>query len=223
MPMALFAPNGRCIETNEAYAEMIGTTRDIVLTMNYKESESWRVSGLLEDCLAVVEANRPRRREAQITTTFGKNIWFDCQMIPIKLNGETHILVKVIDLTERKRLEAELRHLSFHDALTQLPNRRLLLDRLKHAMQLSRRHNSHFALLFLDLNKFKQLNDTHGHEVGDHMLIEVARRLPLVVRDTDTVARLGGDEFVVLLEDLGAERLRPTITLQQSSRKSYIP
>ena len=208
MPMALFAPNGQCIETNEAYAEIIGTTRDIVLTINYNESEPWRNSGLLEDCLAVMETNRPRRREAQITTTFGKNIWFDCQMIPIKLNGETHILVQVIDLTERKRLEAELRHLSFHDALTQLPNRRLLLDRLKHAMQLSRRHNSHFALLFLDLNKFKQLNDTYGHEVGDHMLIEVARRLLLVVRDTDTVARLGGDEFVVLLEDLGAEKAK---------------
>jgi diguanylate cyclase (GGDEF)-like protein len=106
-------------------------------------------------------------------------------------------------LTERKRLEDELRHLAFHDALTQLPNRRLLLDRLTQALHASKRQNSYGAVLFLDLNHFKQLNDTHGHAVGDLLLIEVAQRLRQVVRDQDTVARLGGDEFLVLLDGLG--------------------
>src|ERR1019366_7138655 len=86
---------------------------------------------------------------------------------------------------------------------TRLPNRRLLLDRLEQAMHTSKREDSRVALLFLDLNKFKELNDAHGHDVGDQLLIEVAHRLRRVVRDRDSVARLGGDEFVVLLEGLG--------------------
>jgi len=83
--------------------------------------------------------------------------------------------------------------------LTGLPNRRLLMDRLGQAININRRQNTHGALLFLDLNKFKGLNDSYGHEAGDFLLIEVARRLTQIVRESDTVARLGGDEFVVLL------------------------
>lgn len=107
------------------------------------------------------------------------------------------------DITHQKTLEAELRSLAFHDALTRLPNRRLLLDRLRHAQETSRRSQSYGAVLFIDLDHFKQLNDRYGHDVGDQMLVEVARRLRGVVREADTVARLGGDEFVVLCEQLG--------------------
>ncbi|MEW6505886.1 MAG: GGDEF domain-containing protein [Chloroflexota bacterium] len=124
--------------------------------------------------------------------------------------GEAHLLIRFIDLTERKRMEDELRHRAFHDSLTRLPNRRLLLDRMEQALRNSQRHNSHLAVLFLDLNKFKQLNDAYGHDVGDKMLIEVSMRLKQSVRDTDTVTRLGGDEFVVLLEGLGAEEEKAT-------------
>lgn len=109
------------------------------------------------------------------------------------------------DITERKRLEEELREHAFHDPLTQLPNRRLLLDRMEQAIYASKRQSSYVAVLYLDLNKFKQLNDTHGHDVGDKLLIEVAQRLKRTIRETDTVARLGGDEFVVLLEGLSAK------------------
>lgn len=131
----------------------------------------------------------------------------------------------VEDITERIRLEQELVKLAFNDALTGLPNRRLLLDRLKQAQYGSKRQNSYGAVLFLDLNKFKELNDAHGHEAGDQLLIEVARRLKLATRETDTVARLGGDEFVVLLGGLGddagkaaehaavaAEKIRQSLT-----------
>ncbi len=121
-------------------------------------------------------------------------------------NGEVYgICAIAADITERKRYEQELSQFAFNDSLTQLPNRRLLLDRLKQALLTSKRQNSYGALLFLDLNKFKQLNDSHGHEVGDLLLVEVAWRLRAAVRDTDTIARLGGDEFVVLLEGLGPE------------------
>jgi diguanylate cyclase (GGDEF)-like protein len=89
--------------------------------------------------------------------------------------------------------------------LTLLPNRRLLLDRLGQALLHGRRQHGHMAVLFLDLNKFKELNDAHGHDVGDRLLIEAADRLRTVVRGSDTVARFGGDEFVVLLEGLDAD------------------
>lgn len=109
------------------------------------------------------------------------------------------------DITAQLALEAEIRDLAFHDPLTRLPNRRLLLDRLHQAQQSSRRHRQWGAVIFLDLDRFKQLNDTHGHEVGDLYLVEIARRLKGVVRETDTVARLGGDEFVLLCTELGRD------------------
>ncbi|MBI3221985.1 MAG: EAL domain-containing protein [Nitrosomonadales bacterium] len=110
------------------------------------------------------------------------------------------------DVTERKLAEERIHHLAFYDALTLLPNRRLLTDRLRHAMATSHRSQEYAALLFIDLDNFKALNDTQGHNVGDLMLIEVTRRLQHCVRDVDTVARLGGDEFVVLLESLSNSR-----------------
>ena len=109
------------------------------------------------------------------------------------------------DISLQQAMAEELRQLAFHDALTRLPNRRLLLDRLLHAQQTSRRLGSHGALLFLDLDRFKQLNDKLGHEAGDQLLVTVARRLQAAVRETHTVARLGGDEFVLVCENLGAD------------------
>src|SRR5262249_43075517 len=96
--------------------------------------------------------------------------------------------------------------LAFYDALTGLPNRRLLLDRLNHAIAASARESSFGAMLLLDLDDFKTLNDTRGHDVGDQLLVEVARRLGRTLRETDSAARLGGDEFVVLLEALGKDQ-----------------
>jgi len=105
----------------------------------------------------------------------------------------------------RQQAENEIRQMAFYDHLTQLPNRRLLMDRLAQLQAVSLRHGRHSALLFLDLDGFKQLNDTHGHDQGDRLLQEVANRLKAGVREEDTVARLGGDEFVVMLSELGSE------------------
>ena len=106
------------------------------------------------------------------------------------------------DITERKRAEEEIKQLAFYDTLTQLPNRRLLLDRLQQAMVNSDRNKTHGALLFIDLDNFKTLNDTLGHDKGDLLLQQVASRIVSCVRESDTVARLGGDEFVVMLTGL---------------------
>lgn len=107
------------------------------------------------------------------------------------------------DITERKRNEEEIRNMAFYDALTQLPNRRLFLDRLRSALAASTRSGDFGALLFIDLDRFKVLNDALGHDYGDLLLIEVAERIKACVREIDTVARLGGDEFVVVVEDIG--------------------
>ena len=123
------------------------------------------------------------------------------------------------EITERKRLEDQVRQLAFHDPLTNLPNRRLLRDRLSQAMAASRRSACHGALMFLDLDEFKTLNDTHGHEAGDLLLLEVAGRLKNCVREVDTVSRFGGDEFVVLLAEMNADRAESHLHAQLIAEK----
>ena len=117
----------------------------------------------------------------------------------------THYVASFTDLSERKAAEESIRTLAFYDPLTRLPNRRLLVDRLERAMTVSERSRAHCALIFLDLDNFKFVNDTRGHAVGDALLIAAAERLRHCVRTSDTVTRQGGDEFVVLLEDLGTD------------------
>ncbi len=143
----------------------------------------------------------------------GKVVQRDQTGKPLRMVGT------LMDISKRKlaedelmatqaQLQASLReieHLAFHDVLTGLPNRRMLNDRLDTALASSQRNKTHGALLFLDLDKFKYLNDNYGHEVGDLLLQEVARRLQQCVRAVDTVARLGGDEFVVLIQGLSTD------------------
>jgi diguanylate cyclase (GGDEF)-like protein/PAS domain S-box-containing protein len=130
----------------------------------------------------------------------------------------THYVATLTDITRRKAAEDEIRHLAFYDPLTQLPNRRLLMDRLHQALAGSERTRHRGALLFIDLDQFKTLNDTLGHDKGDLLLQQVAQRLVACVREADTVARLGGDEFVVMLEDLSEsaeEALAQTRTIAE--------
>lgn len=114
-------------------------------------------------------------------------------------------LMSFIDITDRKKMEEQVRQLAFYDTLTRLPNRRLLSDRMAQAMAASKRNACHGALIFLDLDNFKPLNDMHGHDVGDLLLIEAADRLKSCVRQADTVARFGGDEFVLMITELDAD------------------
>lgn len=140
----------------------------------------------------------------------GKVVQFSPDGKPLRMVGT------LMDISKRKRVEGELlatqaelkstlkaiEHFAFHDTLTGLPNRRMLTDRLETALAASQRNQAHGALLFLDLDKFKALNDNFGHDVGDLMLQEVAQRLVHCIRAIDTVARLGGDEFVLLIQNL---------------------
>jgi len=134
----------------------------------------------------------------------------------------THYVASLTDITLRKAAEDEIKHLAFYDPLTQLPNRRLLLDRLQHALASCARSDRNGAILFIDLDNFKALNDTLGHDVGDQLLVQVAQRLSACVREGDTVARLGGDEFVVMLEDLGLNQQDPSVQAEVVGEKILI-
>ena len=137
----------------------------------------------------------------------GSEFPIDLSISVFILKGRRHAVGIIRDITARKAAEAEIKNLAFYDPLTQLPNRRLLMDRLKQALASSTRNGREGALLFLDLDNFKALNDTLGHDIGDQLLQQVAERLESCVREGDTVARLGGDEFVVMLEDLSEHAL----------------
>jgi diguanylate cyclase (GGDEF)-like protein/PAS domain S-box-containing protein len=128
--------------------------------------------------------------------------WLNISAVKDEDGVASHYVGIFTDISQRKAVEEQIEALSFFDPLTRLPNRRLLLDRLAQALYTSTRHSPKSALLFVDLDNFKTLNDTLGHHQGDMLLAQVAQRLKTCVRDGDTVARLGSDEFVVILEDL---------------------
>lgn len=168
------------------------------------EADRERMREQLRKCL---EGGGAYRSEHRMLRSDGRTIWVrdradvferDAQGQALQVIGST------AEITERKQMEAQVHQLAFYDALTRLPNRRLFHDRLNQAMTASKRTGFHGALMLLDLDNFKPLNDAHGHAAGDLLLLEVAQRLKSCVRDSDTVARLGGDEFVVILAELKA-------------------
>ena len=153
------------------------------------------------------------RIEARLLRFDGAVIDVEIEGSAIVYGGSQATQISIVDITERHRAAREIEQLAFYDPLTGLPNRRLLMDRLRRAVVSSGRHECRGSVLFLDLDHFKDLNDTLGHNMGDALLQEVARRLGAVVREGDTVARLGGDEFVVLLEGLSED---PTEAAEQT-------
>ena len=167
----------------------------------------------LANCMAsmaeVLQGGRPQHNiEYRIRHLDGSWRWHTTNSIPMRNESCEVIGCEGItsDITERKAEEGQVHQMAFYDVLTKLPNRRLLGDRMNQAMAASKRSACYGALMFIDLDNFKPLNDAHGHWVGDLMLIEVAKRLLSCVRRVDTVARFGGDEFVVLLGDLDRDK-----------------
>lgn len=139
--------------------------------------------------------------------------WFTMNVLPLGQGTRIGAVIAHTNITERKQMEEQVRQLAFYDPLTKLPNRRLLNDRLNQAMAVGKRSRRYGAVMILDLDNFKPLNDTHGHLAGDLLLIEVARRLTSCVRGMDTVARFGGDEFVVMLSELNTDK---AVSMSQS-------
>ena len=143
--------------------------------------------------------------EVAVAPDGSTSYWLSCKFPYIDSKGTRYIGGIAIDISERKSAEEKIENLAFYDSLTHLPNRRLLLDRLAHRLHNANRQQNLCALLFIDLDNFKTLNDTRGHNHGDTLLQQVAQRLSQSIRKGDTLARLGGDEFVLLLENLASD------------------
>lgn len=205
--------DGSIIDVNEAFSRITGYSRDDVLGCNPRILSSGRQdkeyyaamwAGLLDKNHWYGEIwNRRKTGE----------VYAEMQTISAVRDEQGHIRQYVAlfsDITERKQMEDQVRQLAFYDHLTKLPNRRLLNDRLRQSMATSKRSTCYGAVMVLDLDNFKSLNDTHGHLAGDMLLIEAARRLSSCVREMDTVARFGGDEFVVMLSNLSSDKTEST-------------
>ncbi len=199
---------GTILRVNRAFEQVTGYSTDEAIGKN---------PGILHSGRQDADFYRVMWRDIVDTGTWQGEIWNrrkDGEIYPewlvisaVKDNGgrTTHYVAAFSDITQRKKAEAQIRDLAFYDALTGLPNRRLLMDRAAHALAVSARNRTRGAIMLLDLDHFKTLNDSWGHDVGDQLLVQVAERLKGCVRERDTVARQGGDEFVILLEDLSPD------------------
>ncbi len=220
------APDGRFqfLYISETVREIYGgvsveeVLRDATCTLSLHHPDD--LPGFLASLMASARDLTPWRHEYRLRFADGTVTWLFGQAMPeaqsdggVVWNGVT------TDVTERKHAEEKIERLAFFDMLTGLPNRRLLMDRLQHALALGDRARRPGALLFIDLDNFKDLNDTQGHDVGDQLLKQVAIRLGECVRGADTVARLGGDEFVVMLEELSTEPSEAAALAESVARK----
>lgn len=197
---------GRILDVNDAYCQLSGYTREELLNMRISDVESKEPSGKMVQHIQEVATTGYARFETQHRRKDRQLLDIEVSVIYQHDTEGGHFFVFMHDSTARKQAEEKIRQLAFYDTLTQLPNRRLLNDRLAQAMAASKRSGRYGALMFLDLDNFKPLNDTHGHDVGDLLLIEVARRTSGCIRQVDTVARFGGDEFVVMLSELDVDK-----------------
>ncbi len=203
-PVATFiAQAGALRYVNTAMATLTGYRREELLRMSLADlvHPAHRDRLPLND-LAPVEGT-PDDGEILFTCKDGGGRWLALSTGYLEYEGRPALLVSAFDTTERRRVEEQVRDLAFQDPLTRLPNRRLFVDRLQLAVAQAHRTEQPLAVFFLDLDRFKSINDTLGHGVGDQLLIEVGRRLRESVREGDTVARLGGDEFILLLPGVG--------------------
>ncbi len=202
------APGPRLVFVNDAFERHTGYSRSEALGRSPRMLQGKRTQrSELDRIRAALDQAKPVRAELINYKKNGEAFWMELDIVPVEdfNRGLSHWVAVGRDVTARKLSEDEIEHLAFYDPLTQLPNRQLLMESLHTALSSSIKHDTVGALMFIDLDNFKVLNDTRGHAIGDLLLQQVAARLNNCVRLRDTVARLGGDEFVVLLEDLGSD------------------
>jgi len=198
-------PEGFIEYVNPKFTEVTGFTSAEVLGKNPRMLKSGRHNAeFYRELWETISGGRVWTNEMCNRTKSGEEIWELASIAPVNDFAGRHIYYVAVkeDITLRKRQEERIRHMALHDQLTDLPNRNLFMDRLTQAVARARRTGLKAALVYVDLDKFKPVNDELGHEAGDAVLVEVARRLRICIRDVDTAARLGGDEFVVVLQDV---------------------
>lgn len=194
---------GTFLEINDSYTPVMGWTRDELQGKTTRTFRIWRHEHDREEFVKKLnQFGVVKNLEAEFIAKDGHIVTALVSANLMELNGETCVLSVIRDITAQKEAQDLILHLSFSDSLTGLPNRRLLIDRLGQAIAVNNRGGRFGALLFVDMDDFKSINDTLGHDKGDLLLIEVAQRLQRCTQDGDTVSRLGGDQYAVILSNL---------------------
>ncbi len=199
--IAYFDADGRITDGNDKFLAMVGSNREELSAGRVRRwgrlvPPEWQAR-MREASEQFSATGRITPYETEYLSRDGSRFWglFGAA----KLDGQPDGIAFIVDITDRKRLEEEIRHMAHHDVLTGLPNRRLFMELIRFEIAEARRNRTKTGLLFLDLDHFKEVNDTLGHEAGDQLLKTVAERLRAAIRDSDAVARIGGDEFSILL------------------------
>ncbi|MFC3607119.1 sensor domain-containing protein [Stutzerimonas tarimensis] len=212
--------SGRFIEVNEAFTRLTGHRGEHAIGRTAEELGLWPDKAQRDRLLRLVEhEGRVVHRDSVFIDRNGSTLHLDVSVEPMSLNETACLLITARDISELKQAQARIQHLAWHDPLTDLPNRALLTDRLTQQIALHKRHDMRGAVLFIDLDHFKHINDSLGHPVGDVVLKMITARLEASVRHEDTVSRLGGDEFVVLLTGLSGRRSEVTRQVRKVAEK----
>ena len=199
---------GTVIEASDAFCRMLGYAHGDIIGMNVSQWDAYYPEKALREGLSrLLASSEVHTFESAYRRKDGSVLPVEISAFPLEVDGRTVLFNSARDISARKSSEAEVRRLAYFDPLTGLPNRRLLMERLECALEACARDGSKGALLFIDLDNFKAVNDTVGHAEGDRLLEQVAAILGHCVRRDDTVARLGGDEFIVMLQDLSGDEL----------------
>ncbi len=206
--IAVIDLDGRRLYNNISYSRVFGNTESMRGSDSFAEIHPDDRERIMRIFKETIKSGVGQRAEFRIMMKDASIHHMESSGGLIKNSQGEPLYVVVVshDITARKMNEEEIHHLAFYDELTNLPNRRLLNDRLIKAMAASKRNGRYGALIFLDIDNFKSLNDAHGHDVGDMLLMDVARRIAACLREIDTVARFGGDEFVVVLGELNSNK-----------------
>lgn len=187
---------------NPKFSDITGYSADEVMGKNPRLLQSGKTTRqTYREMWDAITQGQVWRGELLNKSKNGKLYWEETHIAPVKNSQgiNTHYVAVKVDITERKEIEERIRYMANYDVLTDLPNRSMVADRLRQAFAIAKREKRCIALMFLDLDKFKPINDTLGHDVGDGVLKEAARRMQACMRESDTVGRVGGDEFIVLL------------------------
>jgi diguanylate cyclase (GGDEF)-like protein/PAS domain S-box-containing protein len=233
--MMILDAHGRIEYANPHFSHLTGFVESRILGKTLQDlTYDQTAAESLNTIWATLDQGNSWTGELATLTKSGEPLWEEVHVAPVRneQGKVTHFVAIKLNISHRKQQEAMLRHLAMHDQLTDLPNRALLNDRLAMSMQSARRNSHQLALMFIDLDYFKEINDIHGHEVGDEVLKASAQRMRAELRGTDTVARIGGDEFVLLIPNVNlprdalnvAEKVRQAIRIpiQTSVKEMHI-
>ncbi len=205
LPVMIGARNiaGYYLFANKALADELGFTPEQMRNLHVRQllkNSVFDIDTMLQNDYRVIRGNEELDViEERFITATGRQLFLQTHIMPLAFYDEKVALIVSVDITDRKNAQAKMEFMAHHDSLTGLPNRLQLVERLEHELRRAERHGYYGAVLFIDLDQFKNINDSLGHPVGDRVLQEVATRLQNTVRDEDLVARLSGDEFVVVL------------------------